>query len=91
MTREAGLSIVSGTMSHVTNTTQEKRQLLESAAVGRILGITGDGVRALVRRGRLRPAIVTSRGWGLHRRSDIERYLRERGDRLHGQRNKQNA
>ncbi len=54
------------------------QHLLETADVGRVLGLTPAGVRALVRAGRLRPSVVTPRGARLFTREIIDRLYAER-------------
>jgi DNA-binding transcriptional MerR regulator len=53
-------------------------ELLESADVARILGLTPTAIRVYGSQGRLRAAAVTPRGSRLYRRRDVERFAAQR-------------
>jgi hypothetical protein len=57
------------------------QQLMESADVGRVLGVTPAAVRALVKSGRLASAVCTPRGVRLFDAAVVERLRVERASR----------
>jgi len=55
--------------------------LLESGAVGRVLGVSAERVRQLADSGLLPVSMRTRRGVRLFRRADVERVRRQRASR----------
>jgi hypothetical protein len=64
----------------------EPEVFLQSSDAGRVLGMTGAGVRRLTARGVLTPAARTVRGDRLYRPGDVERLAAERARRRGGAR-----
>ncbi len=52
--------------------------LLETSVAARLLGLTPEAVRVLNKKGRLVPALRTSRGWSLYFRRDVEKLAEAR-------------
>ncbi len=55
-----------------------REDMLESADVARLLGVTPAAVRQMARRGALAPILTTTRGLRIFRRADVDEFLRQR-------------
>jgi DNA-binding transcriptional MerR regulator len=53
-------------------------QMMTSAEVGKVLGITAEMVRVLAKTGRIHPAITTESGLRLFAQSEVDRVAAER-------------
>jgi excisionase family DNA binding protein len=57
-------------------------ELIQTATAAEIIGISREGVRWLVRNGRLRAAIVLATGIRLFSRAAVEKFAKERRRRI---------
>ena len=62
----------------------EQPPFLRTREVARLCGVRPEAVRALVRRGALRPIRLGPRGWLRFRREEVERLLQQDGAAANG-------